>query len=587
MSKKEDVAPPPEAGVDVLVQPLPHPSRAREEISLEEAAATAAAGEGLPYPGLPVSTAMPPPHEFAAGEFSGAAAAEEAAAAGAGAGATGPTAAGLHSTVPCSSSSSGELLGPSSRPPPQVMTALGPMPLPAEIRRRIPEKFVARPIIEEREIYIAKKEVQERTIEVPHVHYEHKFAEVAKSLKIKKIVPTIKEVIKEVPREVYKPVIEEKVIEVPQGVKYVEVPVEVPCLYPPKIVPRPKVQVVERIVETVRPVVQEKVVQVPQTVVKQIPKIKTVQVPYYVPRYVEKIIEVPYQPPDAAALPPILSGALPAAVAANMPLPFQLGPLPLSSINSLNLPYEAKVDVRISQQQPHQHHQQQQQQQKDGAEQQQHLLLQQQHQQKEGSLPQQQLSGATLPGPPGAPAIQLVQGFKWGRPPNAPPLPPSAAAAAAAAAGAAGSGAAAADGDPRMRCLPPLMVTCPPEVGSVNFSGFVSEPDILTREGVMAYSGFRLKGNFQMLFPPLPPQPGVPMRPPGTPDVRTIEETHSYIRPQLLLQQQQQQMGGAAGGIQIEAMQQKAAEIEEEYIHPTTNWCGQEPPPNAGTVYEQ
>ncbi|KAL8425957.1 hypothetical protein Efla_000934 [Eimeria flavescens] len=551
MSRQEDVNSP-EDGVDVLVQPLPHPSRPAE------AAASVSStipflSRDAPYPYPPVSTTMPPPHEQAAASGGVSAVGlsveqqqqrgttEGSSVHGGAAGSEGVGVKVLHAT--------GSDSEPVSRPPPQVMTALGPMPLPPEIRRRIPEKFVARPIIEEREIYIAKKEVQERTIEVPHVHYEHKFAEVARSLKIKKIIPTITEVVKEIPREVYKPVIEEKVIEVPQGVKYVEVPVEVPCLYPPKIVPRPKVQVVERVVETIKPVVKEKVIEVPQTVVKQVPKIKTVEVPYYVPRYVEKVIEVPYQPPDAASLPPILSGNLPSGIAAKMPLPFQMGPIPMSSMNALNLPYEAKIDVRISQNPP-----------ANGT---------------SGSISglDRQKSTTLVSGDGRTPAIELVEGFKWGQPPNAPPLGPNSPFCVPPPGG---EGAAAPDGDPRMRHMPPLMVTCPPEVGRVNFAGFLAEPDILTRQGVMAYSGFRTHGNFQMLFPPLAPQPGVPMDPPGTPDVRTIAETQSYVR----------------GSQHIDALQQKAEEIEQMYNEQSpSSWCGPaSPPPNvngAGVVYEQ
>ncbi|SBT80893.1 inner membrane complex protein 1h, putative [Plasmodium malariae] len=178
--------------------------------------------------------------------------------------------------------------------PRRVMTALGPLPLPDEFKKNIPEKFVAKPIIEEREIYVSKKERKQREIEIPHVKYEHTFEKVMKQLNVNKLVPSVSEVIKEVPKEVLKPVIEEKIIEVPQGVKYVEVPVEVPCLYPPKIVPKIVTQYVERIVQTIKPVVQEKIIEVPQTVIKQVPKIKTVEVPYYVPRYVEKIVEVSY-----------------------------------------------------------------------------------------------------------------------------------------------------------------------------------------------------------------------------------------------------------------------------------------------------
>ncbi|PFH34922.1 alveolin domain containing intermediate filament IMC3 [Besnoitia besnoiti] len=458
----------PQQQVEVVVQPI---SGAAAATGAQPAAVVEGAFHNdVPYPYPPVSTDMPAPEQPEEGTVIGTARESEV-----------------------------EVYGPDDvagaaipRPPPQVMTALGPMPLPAEVRQKIPEKFVAKPIVEEREIYVSKKEVRERTIEVPHVHYEHKFAEIARSLKIKKLVPRVREVVKEIPREVYKPVIEEKVIEVPQGVKYVEVPVEVPCLYPPKILPKPKVQVIERIVETIKPVVKEKIIEVPQTVVKQIPKIKTVEVPYYVPRYVEKIIEIPYQPPDSATLPPMMVGGLPSRVSATMPTPFEMGPMPAGQLNEINLPYEARVDITVSQ---------------DAAS------------QKSGSA----AGATTLVNPPGsqAPAIELPQGFTWGPPPNAPPVPGSPMSGLG---GIASMGLTGAAGAPATHGLnmPPMMVTCPPEVGNVKFAGYLSDPDILTRRGVMGYQGFKQTGTFQMLFPPLAPQPGVPLDQAGSPDVRTL-----------------------------------------------------------------
>lgn len=541
----------PSEQAEIVVQPIPGVVTTVERTEIVEGAFPAE----VPYPYPPVSTQLPVPEEDGRVEEEEAVQQE-------------------YYYQP------DEIAGgaaPLARPPPQVMTALGPMPLPPEIRRKIPEKFVAKPIVEEREIYVAKKEVQERTIEVPHVHYEHKFAEVARNLKIKKLVPRVKEVVKEIPREVYKPVIEEKVIEVPQGVKYVEVPVEVPCSYPPKIIPKPKIQVVERVVETIKPVVKEKIIEVPQTVVKQIPKIKTVEVPYYVPRYVEKIIEVPYQPPDAGTLPPIMVGGLPSRVAATMPTPFQTGPIPASALNEINLPYEARIDITVSQTPPppgqqlgglH------------GTTSSKSVSSRPGEGTAPGGLPSQPIGEkATVLVSPDrqTPAIDLPEGFQWGPPPTlgvssslpapspqtpASPFLPSpqqqllpssmsmmmgqsqqmmmsSSASGATPFGGSNSlpgfpaqagaqGSMVADG-PNSFNMPPMMITCPPEVGKVQFAGYLTDPDILTRRGVMPYQGFKSRGNFQMLFPPLSPQPGVPMNPPGTPDVRTIDATTSMM----------------------------------------------------------
>ncbi|KAF8822285.1 alveolin domain containing intermediate filament IMC3 [Cardiosporidium cionae] len=404
-----------------------------------------------------------------------------------------------------------------ARPPPHVMTPLGPMSLPPEIRQKIPEKFVAKPIIEEREIFVAKKEIQERTIEIPHIQYDHKFSKIPKTFKIKKLVPSVKEIVREIPREVYKPVIEEKVIEVPQGVKYVEVPVEVPCLYPPKIVPRPIEQIVERVVETIKPIVKEKIIEVPQTVVKNVPKIKTVEVPYFVPRYVEKLIEVPYDPPTAdqflppltSRLPPSIHGSFPAQTPvshlqspsagglpfppsfAGAPTPFTLGPMPLSGVNEIKLPYEAKVEVKITQPE----HAQEFRYQSVG----------------QGQIPNKlEASASQLHNVP----LELPEGIKWGAPPNVshPPFGVETGFS----------------NYPSTGKMPPLMVTFPPEVGHVSFSGGSVEPDILTKIGVLPYQGFKESGNAQFLFPPLAPHSTVPTTMDGSPDIVSIDAASKF-----------------------------------------------------------
>ncbi|KAK6591011.1 articulin family [Cryptosporidium xiaoi] len=179
---------------------------------------------------------------------------------------------------------------------PYVMTSLGPIPLPDNVRNQIPEKFVAAPVLEEREVIVARREVQERIIEVPQIQYEHKFVEVPQKVVVEKIIPIPKDVVREVEIPRYTATVEEKVIEVPQGVKFVEVPVEVPIAYPPRIVPVPKPYIVERTVELSRPVIEERLLEVPQKVYRQVPYYKDVEVPFVVPRYVEKLVEVPFHP---------------------------------------------------------------------------------------------------------------------------------------------------------------------------------------------------------------------------------------------------------------------------------------------------
>ncbi|KJP87244.1 hypothetical protein AK88_03161 [Plasmodium fragile] len=433
--------------------------------------------------------------------------------------------------------------------PRRVMTALGPLPLPEEFKKNIPEKFVAKPIIEEREIYVSKKERKQREIEIPHVKYEHTFEKVKKQLIVNKLVPSVSEVIKEVPKEVLKPVIEEKIIEVPQGVKYVEVPVEVPCLYPPKIVPKVVTQYVERIVETIKPVVQEKIIEVPQTVIKQVPKIKTVEVPYYIPRYVEKIVEVPFKP----------NGEMP-QLGTHIPFPISESFPPLKPTQFLSNPTRQLN-------QPHQFEQYGQPNQPNQLQAQQSILSQMNCFANSGKSimnNSEQIFGnfTTSPttlkpiggNPPGSATNtprsiprsvprnvptgsnspfnsnqnfrknenlfsqienlpythNLPDGLKWQYPDgtlSSQQLLPN-------------------SNNP----VPPLVFTCPPEIGKVTCTKKNIQPDILTKTGVYEFDGFKKKGTSQSLFPPLAHHDRVPFLPspasPGTPDVKNIQENN-------------------------------------------------------------
>ncbi|SOS79769.1 inner membrane complex protein 1h, putative [Plasmodium sp. gorilla clade G1] len=428
--------------------------------------------------------------------------------------------------------------------PRRVMTALGPLPLPEEFKKNIPEKFVAKPIIEEREIYVSKKERKQREIEIPHVKYEHTFENVKKQLKVNKLVPNVTQVIKEVPKEILKPVIEEKIIEVPQGVKYVEVPVEVPCLYPPKIMPKVVTQYVERIVETIKPVVQEKIIEVPQTVIKQVPKIKTVEVPYYVPRYVEKIIEVPFKPNGempkiATHLPISISDSLPPLKPTHilsaqneknitkhnnnmnsnnmnnmnplqttnfmMPLMncFQQNPDPNTLKNSENGIPNMNMSPTILR------------------------PINSRDTPNNNMNPQEHIKNNITPYPNNSlnsnftnynmpqnlysqienlpHAHNLPDGFQWQYPDGVSNNPLC-----------------------NTRNMPSLVVTCPPQIGRVTCTRKDIQPDILTKTGVYEFDGFKKKGTSQSLFPPLAHHNRVPFLPapaaPGTPDVENIEK---------------------------------------------------------------
>ncbi|XP_053990692.1 uncharacterized protein LOC128882893 [Hylaeus volcanicus] len=176
-----------------------------------------------------------------------------------------------------------------------AMTAYGAVPLPEEMMKKIPEKFVIKPIIEEREVFVNKQEAITRVSEKEFTQYTHKFSDIDKIIYVDKIKPIDDVTIVEVPFFKYKPIVEEKIVEVPCGIKYVEVPIEIPCRIPPRIVPVGKEHFVERIIEASKPVVQEKIVEVQEVVHKKVPKVVIKEIPYIVPRYVEKIIEVPYK----------------------------------------------------------------------------------------------------------------------------------------------------------------------------------------------------------------------------------------------------------------------------------------------------
>lgn len=190
-----------------------------------------------------------------------------------------------------------------------AMTAYGAIPIPEETMNNIPRHFYTQPIVQERDVFVTKPEICERISEKNYTQYEHNFVEVEASITVDKLVPhSVKHEI-EFPRYVYKEYIEEKVLEVPQGVKYTEVPIEVPMQRPPVIVPKEKEYIVERIVHETKPVVQEKIIEQVEIITRRVPKVVSKDIPYVIPRYVEHVIEVPFREDAANQEFPIERGA--------------------------------------------------------------------------------------------------------------------------------------------------------------------------------------------------------------------------------------------------------------------------------------
>eukprot|EP00917_Polyrhabdina_sp_WS-2016_P029016 GHVP01061864.1.p1 GENE.GHVP01061864.1~~GHVP01061864.1.p1 ORF type:complete len:342 (+),score=59.56 GHVP01061864.1:121-1026(+) len=153
-----------------------------------------------------------------------------------------------------------------------AMTQFGAIPIPDEMMKNLPSEFQGSPVEQEEEVFVAKETKVVRTTEKDYTHFDHKFEEIPTRMKIQKFDAKIEKRIVEIPRFIYKPVVEEKIVELPQGVKYVEVPIEIEMQYPPRIDPVPKKIDVERVIQTTKPVVQEKIIEVPKHDVVRIPK---------------------------------------------------------------------------------------------------------------------------------------------------------------------------------------------------------------------------------------------------------------------------------------------------------------------------
>eukprot|EP01053_Blabericola_migrator_P008101 Blabericola_migrator_1__8100@NODE_416_length_8706_cov_42_211136_g328_i0_p2_GENE_NODE_416_length_8706_cov_42_211136_g328_i0NODE_416_length_8706_cov_42_211136_g328_i0_p2_ORF_typecomplete_len724_score152_07IMCp/PF12314_8/93IMCp/PF12314_8/0_34IMCp/PF12314_8/0_02_NODE_416_length_8706_cov_42_211136_g328_i014863657 len=177
-----------------------------------------------------------------------------------------------------------------------AMTAYGAVPVPDDVLKEIPDRFISNPLFESSDTFIPNVSRHDRITEKPYTQHQHSFVEVVKRGNIDKLIPAGEEKKIVIPRYVYKAIVAENVIEVPQGTKYTETPIDVHMRYPPKIVPVRKAIVVQRNIECTKPVVQEKIIEVPKIVKKNVPKTVIKEIPFIVPKYVEKIIEVPFKP---------------------------------------------------------------------------------------------------------------------------------------------------------------------------------------------------------------------------------------------------------------------------------------------------
>eukprot|EP01054_Gregarina_sp_Poly1_P002746 Gregarina_sp_Poly_1__2745@NODE_175_length_12037_cov_139_596324_g155_i0_p3_GENE_NODE_175_length_12037_cov_139_596324_g155_i0NODE_175_length_12037_cov_139_596324_g155_i0_p3_ORF_typecomplete_len714_score97_44IMCp/PF12314_8/39IMCp/PF12314_8/5_9IMCp/PF12314_8/1_5_NODE_175_length_12037_cov_139_596324_g155_i0945311594 len=177
-----------------------------------------------------------------------------------------------------------------------AMTAYGAVPVPDELMKDVPERFITRPIFEEKETFVMKKKRHDRVTEKPFTQHQHHFVEVVKKGVVDKVIPAGEQKKVVIPRYFYKAIVAENIIEVPQGTKYTETAIDVHMRHPPKLVPVRKAIVVQRNIECTKPVVQEKIIERPKIVKRSVPQVVTKEIPFIVPKYVEKIVEVPFRP---------------------------------------------------------------------------------------------------------------------------------------------------------------------------------------------------------------------------------------------------------------------------------------------------
>jgi len=184
-----------------------------------------------------------------------------------------------------------------------AMTAYGAVPVPQETLEQVPRYFYTQPVVQERDVFVTKPEVCERISEKTYTQYEHSFVEIDTKMQVDRLVPQMVKQEVEFPKYVFTEYVEEKVIEIPQGVKYVEVPIEVPMQRPAVIVPVEKQYIVERVVHETKPIVQEKIIEEEEIITKRVPRVIVKELPYVIPRYVEHIVEVPFLPDEKTELP--------------------------------------------------------------------------------------------------------------------------------------------------------------------------------------------------------------------------------------------------------------------------------------------
>ena len=177
-----------------------------------------------------------------------------------------------------------------------AMTAYGAIPLPDELLDSLPEKFEKSHIIHEHQKFVPKQRVYNRIVDDEVIVKNHHFFNIPQAAIVNKIVPVLEDNICEIPKYKYKETKRNNIIELPAGINYVETPIDVHLKKPPKLVPVQEEIIIKRIIKMAKPVVKSKIVEVPVVVYNDVEHIIEKEVPFYVPNYVEKIIDINYKP---------------------------------------------------------------------------------------------------------------------------------------------------------------------------------------------------------------------------------------------------------------------------------------------------
>merc|ERR1712226_702401 len=165
-----------------------------------------------------------------------------------------------------------------------VHTDLGPFQV-ARSKLDVPDYFRTPNTVEDRDIYIEKNEYETKVLEVPYIQYVHEVQAVPISVTVQRLNKKETSANHTITRKKPTAAMSEKRVPIPQGVRTVEVPMEVECDYPPTLKYVDKTINVNRKTVVEKPVVKENIIEVPTEIERPVEVIKENIIYHKVPKF--------------------------------------------------------------------------------------------------------------------------------------------------------------------------------------------------------------------------------------------------------------------------------------------------------------